>query len=68
MIGTSGATTLPARMCELVARRQAPLVVIDPGETPFVELAQSSAQGAHLRGAACELVPQITAQLAAALA
>jgi NAD-dependent deacetylase len=67
VVGTSGATTLPARMCQVVAERGAPLVVIDPGETPFSELAQRSAQGVYLRGSACELVPQLTAELAAAV-
>jgi NAD-dependent deacetylase len=68
VVGTSGATTLPARMCQAVATRGAPLVVVDPGETPFGALAQRSARGVFLRGTACDLVPGLTAEIAAALA
>src|SRR5262249_26244577 len=55
VIGTSGATTLPNLMCDEVASRGAPLVVIDPGETPFTALARRSAAGVVLRGSAVAL-------------
>ncbi len=64
VVGTSGATTLPARMCEMVAARGAPLVVVDVEPTAFSELAGSTANGLFLRGAAAHLVPAIAAQIA----
>jgi NAD-dependent deacetylase len=67
VVGTSGATTLPARMCELVAARGAPLIVVDPEPTVFSELAERSQRGRFLRGAASALVPELAQQLAAAI-
>jgi NAD-dependent deacetylase len=67
VVGTSGATTLPARMCETVAARGAPLVVVDPGPTPFAELAQARPRGLFIAGTACALVPALGDELAAAL-
>jgi NAD-dependent deacetylase len=64
VIGTSGATTLPARMCEIVAARGAPLVVVDPEPTVFSELAEQSPRGRFLRGAAAAVVPAVAAALA----
>jgi hypothetical protein len=46
-------------MCETVAARGAPLLVIDPDETPFAELAASSPAGVVLRGTATNLLPPI---------
>lgn len=63
VVGTSGATTLPARMCEMVAARGAPLIVVDVEPTVFSELAGSSAGGLFLRGPAAVLVPAIAAQV-----
>jgi NAD-dependent deacetylase len=67
VIGTSGATSLPTRVCELVATRGAPLVVVDPAPTPFSALAESSPTGLFLPGTACALVPGLTAQIAGAV-
>ena len=67
VVGTSGATTLPARMCELVAARGAPLIVVDPEPTIFSELAERSARGRFLRGPAAALVPALVDQIAAAI-
>ena len=55
VVGTSGATTLPARMCEIVAARAAPLIVVDPEPTVFSELAERSRRGRFLRGSATAL-------------
>jgi NAD-dependent deacetylase len=65
VVGTSGATTLPARMCELVAARGAPLIVLDPEPTVFSELAERSPRGRFLRGAATALVPALAHQIVA---
>lgn len=63
VVGTSGATTLPSRMCEMVAARGAPLIVVDVEPTVFSELAGSSANGLFLRGAAAQVVPAIAYQV-----
>lgn len=63
VVGTSGATTLPAQMCETVAARGAPLVVVDPEPTVFSELAEASAHGVYLRGTASEIVPKLCEML-----
>jgi len=63
VVGTSGATTLPTQMCETVAARGAPLVVIDPEPTVFSELAEASAHGVYLRGTASEVVPELCEML-----
>jgi NAD-dependent deacetylase len=66
VVGTSGATTLPARMCEMVAARGAPLIVVDVEPTVFSELAGSTPNGLFLRGAAAQLVPAIADQVTSA--
>ncbi len=68
VVGTSGATTLPARMCAVVADRGVPTVVIDPESTPFSELAARSPAGLFLRGTACALVPPLAARIRTRLA
>jgi NAD-dependent deacetylase len=65
IVGTSGATTLPARMCERAAERGIPLLVLDPEPTVFAEIAEASPAGAFLRGPAGALVPALVAQLRA---
>jgi NAD-dependent deacetylase len=65
VIGTSGATTLPARMCEVVAARGAPLVVADVELTAFAQLAEASPAGQFLRGTAVDVVPDLARQLSA---
>ncbi len=64
VVGTSGATTLPARMCEMVAARGVPLIVVDPEPTVFTSLAEASRSGLVLRGTACETVPALAEALA----
>ena len=63
VIGTSGATTLPARMCERAASRGIPFLVLDPEETVFAQMARSSPRGGSLRGAATQLVPEVVARI-----
>ncbi len=63
VVGTSGATTLPARMCEMVAARRAPLIVIDVEPTGFAALAEATPGGLFLRGTAAALVPAVVAEI-----
>ena len=63
VVGTSGATTLPARMCEMVAARGAPLLVVDPEPTVFSALAAESARGQFLRGSASAVLPSLIEEL-----
>ena len=65
VVGTSGATSLPTRMCETVAVRGAPLIVVDPEPTVFSAVAEASARGVYLRGTATEIVPELTEALGA---
>jgi NAD-dependent deacetylase len=67
VVGTSGATSLPTRICEAVAVRGAPFVVIDPEPTVFSELAESTARGLFLRGTASATLPELVDELAAAV-
>jgi NAD-dependent deacetylase len=64
VVGTSGATTLPSRMCETAVRQGVPLLVIDPGPTSFGELADRS-DGVSILGTACAEVPALCQQIAA---
>ncbi|HSS39498.1 MAG TPA: Sir2 family NAD-dependent protein deacetylase [Polyangia bacterium] len=65
VVGTSGATTLPTRMCEMVAARGAPLIVADIEETPFSLLARTTPHGLFVRGTAVQTVPALADQLSA---
>ncbi|HVV52778.1 MAG TPA: RNA polymerase subunit sigma, partial [Polyangia bacterium] len=67
VVGTSGATTLPARMCEVIAARGAPFLVVDPEPTAFSDLAAASARGHFLRGKATEILPALVEEIAAAI-
>lgn len=59
VVGTSGATTLPARVVSIAARRAIPMLVVGPEETPFTEIAERSGTGLWIRGQATEHVPAI---------
>jgi NAD-dependent deacetylase len=63
VIGTSGATTLPTRLCEIVAARGAPFIVVDPEPTLFSQLAEGSARGVFLRGTASAVIPSLILEL-----
>jgi NAD-dependent deacetylase len=65
VIGTSGATNLPAQMCALVAARGAPLVVVDPDPAAYATLASLEARGVQILGTACANVPLLVDALAA---
>ena len=63
VIGTSGATNLPAQMCERAARRGAELVVVDLEATPFSALAERS-RGTFIEGTATAAVPALCERIA----
>jgi len=63
VVGTSGATTLPARMCEMVSARGVPLIVVDPEPTIFSALAEQSPRGQFLRGSASAVLPSLIEEL-----
>jgi NAD-dependent deacetylase len=65
VVGTSGGTSLPARMCQVAADRGTPLVVVDPAPTPLAELAQASGRGVFMPGTACAVVPELARALVA---
>jgi NAD-dependent deacetylase len=66
VVGTSGATSLPARMCQHAARRDLPFVVIDPQPTPFSALAQAGQRGLFVQGTAALSLPPFLDSLLAA--
>ncbi|MBI2892144.1 MAG: RNA polymerase subunit sigma [Deltaproteobacteria bacterium] len=68
VIGTSGATNLPNQMCEIVASRGAPMVVVDPEPTPFSELALGSRAGVFREGTACAVMPALCDEIRRAVA
>lgn len=59
VIGTSGATNLPTRLCELAAVRGIPFVVVNRDPSPFSALAQRSHAGLFLQGSAVEHAPRV---------
>jgi NAD-dependent deacetylase len=63
VVGTSGATSLPARIGEIAFFRQVALVDVNPEENPFAELAARSPRGFHARGSACARLPDIVEAL-----
>jgi NAD-dependent deacetylase len=65
VVGTTGATNLPAQMCEAAAARGTPFIVVDPEPTIFSAMAEASPVGLFLRGTATARVPELTNVLAA---
>jgi NAD-dependent deacetylase len=65
VVGTSGATNLPMQIGQLVHRRGAALVDVNPDVNPFAEMAQRSENGFFARGSACERLPEIVRTLGA---
>ena len=63
VVGTSGATNLPMQIGQLVFRRGAAMVDVNPEENPFSELCDASPRGFFARGSACERLPAIVAAL-----
>jgi NAD-dependent deacetylase len=66
VVGTSGATSLPAAAAATAARAGAFVVDIDPDDNPFAQLALSTG-GVHLRGTAVRHVPDLVSRCVAAL-
>jgi NAD-dependent deacetylase len=66
VIGTSGQTNLPIQVGAMVARRGAPLIVINQDESPFSDFARSSPHGHYLQGGAVAHLPPIVEHLIAA--
>lgn len=58
VVGTTGATNLPLQVGALFARRQAPILVVNPEENPFSEMLEHTA-GSFESGTAGSLVPAI---------
>jgi NAD-dependent deacetylase len=65
VVGTSGATNLPMQIGQLVFRRGAAMIDVNPEENPFAEMAGVSRRGFFARGSACERLPEIVAALCA---
>lgn len=63
VVGTSGATTLPSRMCEMVVARGAPLIVVDVDSTPFSELTRATPGGLFIRATAVQAMPVLADEL-----
>jgi NAD-dependent deacetylase len=63
VVGTSGATNLPAQIGEIAWRRGVPIVDVNPEDNPFAELAER--RGFVARGAAGEWLPEIVRALGA---
>jgi NAD-dependent deacetylase len=63
VVGTSGATNLPMQIGQLVYRRGAAIVDVNPEDNPFSELCEASHKGFFARGSACERLPAIVAAL-----
>ncbi|HVZ75400.1 MAG TPA: Sir2 family NAD-dependent protein deacetylase [Polyangia bacterium] len=66
VIGTSGATNLPAQMCAIVAARAAPLIVVDPDPAAYGAVAGRGTRGVQIVGGACATVPPLVDALLAA--
>ena len=65
VVGTSGATNLPAQICERVHRRGVPMIVVNQDASPFTEMAETSPAGHFARGAAGDWVVRIAEHLMA---
>ena len=59
VVGTTGQTNLPMRVGALVARRGAPMIVVNPEPSPFTEMTVANPNGAWLEGTAGAWVPAI---------
>jgi NAD-dependent deacetylase len=64
VIGTSGATNLPLQIGAIVARRGAPMIAINPDESPFTDMATAMPSGFFARATAGEIVPDLAAAIA----
>ena len=65
VVGTSGATTLPMQVSQIVYKKQDALIVdVNPFENPFRSLAETHANGVVLNGNSGEMIPKIASLLA----
>ena len=64
VIGTSGSTNLPMQVGAIVARRGAPMIVINRDPSPFSEFAELSGAGFFAHGSAGEHLPPMVEHLA----
>lgn len=67
VVGTTGATNLPMQVGGLVARRGAPMLVINPEPNPFSAMVERSGAGVFLEGNAGVWVPLVADAIADAL-
>ena len=65
VVGTTGMTTLPMHIGEIVADRGTPMLVVNPEANPFSGLIRESGRGAFIEGTAGQWVPRIAEGLAA---
>ncbi len=65
VIGTSGQTNLPIQIGSVVARRGAPMIVINQDESPFSRFAQNTSKGLFIQGSAGEHLPPMVEHLVA---
>jgi len=65
VVGTSGATNLPAQIGQIAFGGGAALVDVNPDDNPFAALAARSRRGFSARGTACERLPAIARALGA---
>lgn len=63
VIGTSGSTNLPMQIGAIVARRGAPMIVINADPSPFSRFAESSGAGWFAHGGACAHLPPMVERL-----
>ncbi len=63
VIGTSGSTNLPMQVGSIVARRGAPMVVINRDPSPFSRFAAESGNGVFIEGEAGQHLPPIVEYL-----
>jgi NAD-dependent deacetylase len=63
VVGTSGATNLPAQIGDLAWRRGIAFVDVNPEDNPFAARARTLRRGFAVRGTACQHLPGIVAEL-----
>ena len=63
VVGTSGATSLPMQIGQIVAYRGAAIVDVNPDDNPFAEAAAALDRGFAVRGTAVERLPEIVEAL-----
>jgi NAD-dependent deacetylase len=68
VVGTSGATNLPAQIVQHAYTQGVPLLVINRDPSPFSELAQRSPVGHFYQGTASEALPALAAAIVASIA